>query len=117
MIYFLPLVNGKYTWKNPPSFLFELIVFGEFNLNGLSFNFKIYISVKTGILFNAKVKISLKITSKNENRFLQEEKVSMVCSQDGVAAGSISDNSKGSDYFSKFDCDSVLSENLGNDVK
>ena len=80
-IYFLPLVNGKCTWRNLPFFSFELIGFGEFSLNGLAFKFRIYISVKTGILFNAKIKI----TNKNEKRFLQEEKVP-ISTQDGITA-------------------------------
>ena len=117
LTYFYPTVNGKCTWNSAPTLSFELIGFGEFSLNGLAFSFKVYISVKTGILFNAKLQITLKITSKNRNRFLQEEIISMICDQDGVSTGSISDNSKGSDYLSKFYCSFTLNENSRSDVQ
>ena len=95
-----------------PSFSFGFIGFGYFSYYGMGFNFRTYLSVEAGYLFDATINIVLKLTFMNGRRFLQEEKVSLTCSQEGSAAGITSVEAKGSGYLSKFFCESALTENL-----
>ena len=88
--------------KSFPRPTFELVGFGGF-VKQAKVTFKLYLRLKKGMMFNAKIRFYLVVID-SERRFLQKIKGTGI--QYDIAQGTYSENSIRSNYLAKFDCKS-----------
>ena len=90
--------------KSFPTPTFSLIGFDGFKNVEKKITFTLYLRIKKGMMFNAKVSFYLVVFSSTGRRFLQE-KYKGVGIQSNIAQGSYSENSYKSDFLAEFDCE------------
>ena len=101
--------------KQLPLPTFDLLGFGRFNYDQKSkiVTFVLYLRIKIGMMFNARITFTLMAVTSSGTRFLLPQ-VNGTGVQDSIALGSYSQNSYFSDYLAKFNC---KAENLDFDEK
>ena len=93
------------TNKPIPLPTFEPLGFGYFNKkNTKKITFILYLRIKIGMMYNAKVTFNIFIITSGRRRILQKVG-SGTGIQNGVAQGSYSEHSSMSDFLVKFDCE------------
>ena len=103
--FFEPLSNKKCSEKKSyPTPSLKLIDCGDFKKIDEKVRFKIYLRLDKGMMFNGVISFNI-VDMDSTNRRLSQPAAGK-CIQDGVAQGSYSANSYGSNYFAKFDCES-----------
>ena len=93
------------TTKPIPLPSFELLGFGHFNKkNSKKITFIIYLRIKVGMMYNARVTFNIFIITSGRRRILQQTG-SGTGIQNRIAQGSYSEHSYMSDFLVKFDCE------------
>ena len=79
---------------------FTLLGFGNFKRKGKRVIFVLYLRIRTGMMYNAKITFNLIIETSSGRRFLSSEKTG-TCLQNNIAQGTYFQNSQMSDFFIK----------------
>ena len=97
------------TKKTIPQTTFVLAGFGYFNQINTKLTFKLYLRIKIGMMFNAKVTFNIIIVTFTGKKYLKTI-VNGTGIQNGIAQGSYSENSYMSDFLAIFDCEVNVTE-------